>query len=186
MTPPSRDPVKPVFRCRRSIILRLCRHGTDRCVWSEGQAAHPGREVFVTPTTCNVPDGAMHCLPASENNFEETHLKSDLNIADRRRGKLSSPIARILNPVCSSSVVPHRRDFYSSSDPFLCVWTNWTSRRLHVLDLSLMMNAHSPTLARLLGNSLPDYLRDTFLSISAPRGLGRVGVVSWPSVVRSD
>jgi len=55
--------------------------------------AHPGREVFVTVPVAatRLPAGqcgaASRRLPAAaaavENNFEETHLKSDLNIAVR-------------------------------------------------------------------------------------------------------
>ena len=70
-----------------------CRRGTDRCVWpADGERTPaagpaPGERSLSRRQLGSRRGNAASSRAASENNFEETHLKSDLNIAHRRRGK---------------------------------------------------------------------------------------------------
>jgi len=74
-------------------VAAAAANGRERTAGAAVPSARSGREVFVTATTTTAARfPAEQCAASSrsaraaaENNFEETHLKSDLNIAHRSR-----------------------------------------------------------------------------------------------------
>jgi len=75
-------------------VAAAAANGRERTAGAAVPSPRPGREVFVTATTTTTAArlpaeqcaaSSRRARAAAENNFEETHLKSDLNIAHRSR-----------------------------------------------------------------------------------------------------